>query len=404
MIPIELPEETAEDRVPAPESSEPCLAELVTSHEAVQGHVRVVDLAARFRNEPRLEAVGVVDEHGTALGLLDRSKLFLKLSHQYGYALYARAPVTKVLDPSPLVMSARADLSEALGRVLERGESDLYDSIVVTDDDLNFIGLVSVKELILQQTSALSNATVEQRVSDRRTRELERVNELKSRFVAHVTHELRAPVNAIIGMVDLLKHSSREGDVRTMEEMLNLLASSATSLRSLVTNILDLSKLEAGHMDVVAESFDVAAMLRDVAAMTRVLIGPKPVRVEVVAHEGPVELVSDSVKVKQILTNLAGNAAKFTNEGQVRFEIATTTDGVTVTVRDTGIGIPKHKLADVFEAFVQADDVHTRKHEGTGLGLSIASQLLRLIDGRIRVESTPGVGSTFAVDIPQMRK
>jgi signal transduction histidine kinase len=380
----------------------PCLAELITSRELVRADTRVSDIAERFRREPQLEAVAVIDERGAPVGLLDRTKLLLRLSQQYGYALYARAPVQKVVEPEPLILSAREELPAVLGRVLSRSESDLYDPIVVVDDDRNYLGLVSVKQLILHQTTALANATLEQRLTDRRAREAEKVNELKSKFIAHVTHELRAPVNAIIGMVDLLTHSSRSGDVATMDQMLSLLSASATSLRTLITNILDLSKLEAGKMDVVAEEFDVTAMVREVAAMTRVLVGRKPVTVEVIAHAGPVRMSSDSIKLKQILTNLAGNAAKFTNEGQVRFEVEAGADGVAITVRDTGIGIPKDRLSEVFEPFVQADEVHTRRHEGTGLGLSITARLLELIGGRLHVESEPNVGSAFRVHLPNL--
>lgn len=405
MIPIDLDERTADHATALePQRGGPELAELITSRESVPLTALVADVAARFRHDLQLDALGVVDTHGTAVSLLDRSKLLLKLSHQYGHALYSRAPVSKVLEPNALILSAREELSSVLRTVLARPESDLYDSIVVVDDDRNFIGLVSIKQLILHQTAALANATLDQQLTSRRARELEKLDELKSKFIAHVTHELRAPVNAIIGIVDLLAHSNRAGDVPRMEEMLALLASSAVSLRSLVTNILDLSKLEAGRMDVIVEEVDVCALVREVAAMTRVLVGQKPVTVEVVAHEGPVLLRSDSIKVKQILTNLASNAAKFTGQGQVRLELATEPDAVTVAVRDTGIGIPRDRLASVFEPFVQAADVHTRRHEGTGLGLSITARLLHLLEGEMHVDSQLAVGSVFRVRFPQLEQ
>lgn len=384
----------------------PRLGDLVTSTEMIDGRTRVDVVAERFRNERELEALVVIDESGRALGLLDRTKLLLRLAHQYGFALYARSPVTRMLEGAPLFVSEDDRLEPVLVRVLERPEADVYDSIVVVDTEGKGLarGTVSVKQLVLHQSAALANATIERQLMRERTRELEKVSELKSNFIAHVTHELRAPVNAIIGIVELLTQSSKQNDVARMGEMLALLASSATSLRALVGNVLDLSKLEAGHVQVIVETVDLVALVRDVASVTRVLVGRKPVTVEVVAHDGPVTLRTDPVKVKQVLMNLASNAAKFTERGQIRLSVTCDQERFRIAISDTGVGIAPDKQEAVFLPFVQEEAVHTRHHEGTGLGLSIARRMAELVGGRLTLESTAGRGSTFTAEFPSLEE
>jgi signal transduction histidine kinase len=373
------------------------MLELVTSRECVEASARVADVAERFRKETTLEAIAVVDKARKTVGLLDRTKVLLKLAHQYGYALYARAAVDRVMDPGALVVRDSDFLEQVLDKVLARPESDIYDAVLVVDDRDELVGTVSVKQLIMHQTTALANATLERQLIDQRAQELTKLNALKSNFIAHVTHELRAPVNAIIGISELLFRSSQDGDVNRMQEMLALLTSSATSLRALITNVLDLSKLEAGRMDVIVETFEATALLREVAGVTRVLVDRKPVTVEVVAHDGQIWLQTDPVKLKQILVNLASNAAKFTDRGSVSLTLRSEADALVFCVEDTGIGMTPQQQASIFEPFVQVGDVHTRRHDGTGLGLTITAKLLELLGGSIELDSTRGRGTRFTV-------
>lgn len=150
-----------------------------------------------------------------------------------------------------------------------------------------------------------------------KVKELEKINKIKSQFIAHVTHELRSPVNAIIGLAELMRLSCEKGYVDQLRDRLSLLMSSATNLRAIITNILDLSKIEAGKMEVIYERFDIAAMVHEVAETTQVLIGSKPVDVEVTTQDSHVFIVSDPVKVRQILINLTSNAVKFTDTGKI---------------------------------------------------------------------------------------
>jgi signal transduction histidine kinase len=377
------------------------LRELVTSREFVESAARVSVVAERFHRETSLEALAVVDGAGRAIGLLDRTKLLLKLSHQYGYALYGRAAVDRVVDRNPLVARDTDKLEPVLDRVLARDESDIYDAVLVVDASDRLIGTVSVKQLILHQTTALANVTLERQIEHRRAEELAKISALKSSFIAHVTHELRAPVNAIIGLSELLARSSQEGDVAQMGEMLALLTSSATSLRALVTNVLDLSKLEAGRMELIVETFESTSLVREVAGVTRVLVERKPVTVEVIAHEGPVWLRTDPVKLKQVLVNLASNSAKFTDKGRISIAVQSDAEAVRFSVDDTGIGMAPDQQKTIFEPFVQVGDVHTRRHEGTGIGLTITARLLELLGGTIELDSELGRGTRFTVLFPK---
>ena len=218
------------------------------------------------------------------------------------------------------------------------------------------------------------------------------MNQVKSQFIAHVTHELRAPVNAIIGLAELMRISSEKSDIGQLRDRLSVMMSSATHLRAIITNILDLSKIEAGKMDVFLETFDIIPLLREVAETARILVGNKPVDVEVVAHDGPVFTVSDPIKVRQILINLTSNAAKFTDKGRLTLAVTAGEEMVAISVKDTGIGIKEADLDKLFTAFSQVEDAKTKRHEGTGLGLTITKTLWICWEALFRYQAGSGRG------------
>lgn len=258
--------------------------------------------------------------------------------------------------------------------------------------------------MIIQQSNTLANSIVQKKMASERAKELEKINQVKSQFIANVTHELRSPVNAIIGLSELMRISCEKGYMDQLKDRLSLLMSSATSLRAIITNILDLSKIEAGKMEVIYECFDVTAIFNEVAETTRILVGNKPIDVEVVTHENPVFITSDSVKVRQILINLTSNAVKFTDKGKIILTLSTGNNGIKIAVSDTGIGIKEDDLSRLFKAFSQLEDAKTKRYEGTGLGLTITKNLLDLLDGGISVASKFGKGTTFEVYLPKQTK
>jgi PAS domain S-box-containing protein len=229
--------------------------------------------------------------------------------------------------------------------------------------------------------------------------ELDRANTLKSEFVATMSHELRTPLNVIIGYTDMVLDptfgtlSDEQGD------MMRRVRSSAHTLLDLVTSTLDLSRLETGRIGVELDVIDVAALVDDLVAETRELL-VKP-HVEVVADVAPdLPLIySDVSKLKVVLKNLLGNAAKFTDRGTITIAAHPKKDGVELTVSDTGIGIAADMLPEVFEPFQQA--LAARDRGGVGLGLHIVSRLLEILGGTVWIDSRLGEGTTVRVTLPE---
>ena len=221
---------------------------------------------------------------------------------------------------------------------------------------------------------------------------------LKSQFLANMSHEVRTPMNGIIGMTGLVLDTDLDDEQR---EYLNHVKSSANSLLIVINDILDFSKIEAGKLNLDRVEFAPRRVIG--AALKSVAVRAHEKELEVICEVDPKipeTMLGDPVRVNQILVNLAGNAIKFTERGEllVSAELTAETDGLMelcFTVADTGIGIAKEKQREIFQAFNQADGSITRRYGGTGLGLAISSQLVEMMGGRIRVESEPGHGSRF---------
>jgi signal transduction histidine kinase/CheY-like chemotaxis protein len=232
----------------------------------------------------------------------------------------------------------------------------------------------------------------------------EQANKAKSQFLANMSHELRTPLNAVIGYSELLQEEAQEQGVEDLLPDLRKINSAGKNLLALINDILDLSKIEAGRVELNMETFDAGALVADVVSSVRPVVEKKSNTLHVDCPADLGVLHADPTRVRQCLFNLLGNAGKFTENGSVgltvRREIVTGREQVLFEVRDTGIGMTPEQMRKLFRAFTQADASTTRKFGGTGLGLAISRKLAQMMGGTIDVDSEPGRGSTFTLRLP----
>ncbi len=243
--------------------------------------------------------------------------------------------------------------------------------------------------------------TVEERTHDLRLakEDAEAANAAKSDFLATMSHEIRTPMNGMMVMAEMLAAADLSARHRRYAE---IITRSGASLLTIINDILDLSKIEAGKLDLEAVPFSPERLVEDVASLFWEKARSKNLELAVrIAPEVPVSVIGDPTRVNQVITNLVNNALKFTEFGGVTIDVAAVTQGgasrLQIAVTDTGVGIEKHRVGAIFEAFSQADQSTTRKFGGTGLGLTVCKRLVDAMGGEIVVTSEPGKGSTFTV-------
>lgn len=234
--------------------------------------------------------------------------------------------------------------------------------------------------------------------------DIERAANLKSDFLANMSHEIRTPMNAVIGMAEV---ALRENLTDSAREYITQIKNSGTVLLGVINDILDFSKIESGKMDMVPVSYETMSIINDINNVLLSQLKDKDVELVIEVEPGiPHYVYGDNVRIKQVLLNLASNAVKFTNEGQVKISLSCqngedNNTWLTYTVEDTGIGIRREELDKIFGSFQQADSKRNRNVEGTGLGLAISKRLVEMMDGKIEVKSNYGKGSVFSFTIKQ---
>jgi signal transduction histidine kinase/DNA-binding response OmpR family regulator len=230
-------------------------------------------------------------------------------------------------------------------------------------------------------------------------------NTAKSQFLANMSHELRTPLNAIINYAEIIQEDLDAGETETVVSDVGKIQTAGLHLLGLINGILDLSKIEAGRMEIEAHSFDASAILREAVDTIRPLAARNGNRLEVSIGSNVTSAYTDSVKFRQCVLNLLSNACKFTKDGVISLSAVVVqkegAEALEVSIRDTGIGMTPAQQGTLFKAFVQADASTTRKYGGTGLGLAITQRLVTLMGGVIAVESKPGAGSVFTFTVPR---
>jgi CheY-like chemotaxis protein/CHASE3 domain sensor protein len=344
---------------------------------------------------------------------------------ELGFFDPARSPdldlLARLAEPIGLALRStkdRADLREALDETQRQSEElqTQQEELRVQNEELeqqsralqeSQVRMENQQVELEQINSNLSEQTLAlERQRDHLARaqaELQRASAYKSEFLANMSHELRTPLNSSLILAKLLA-DNREGNLNAEQiKFAETIYSAGNDLLTLINDILDLSKIEAGKLDVRAEEVTVARLSDELSDIFRPVAREKGIDLSAVVDAGvPAIISTDSVRLQQVLKNLLSNALKFTERGGVSLHVRQVgRDRIAFDVKDTGIGIPPEQHDVIFEAFRQADGTTNRKYGGTGLGLSISRDLARLLGGELTVDSAPGRGSTFTLELPE---
>ena len=278
----------------------------------------------------------------------------------------------------------------------EKGEAREW-----TEDELELVDAVGT-----QMSWSIENARLFEETERRAyeleetARQLRETDLFRAQFLANMSHELRTPLNSIIGFSRVILKGI-DGPLTELQETdLEAIYSNGRHLLTMINEILDMSKIEAGKMDLVIENVDLNVLVRGAVSASASLVEGKPIELRTDIREDLPIIRADGTRIRQVITNMMSNAAKFTHEGSITFGVWVDEETVCVSVEDTGEGIPEDKIPLVFEAFRQVDGSSTRRAEGTGLGLPISRQFVEMHGGQIWLESEFGVGSKFTFCIP----
>ncbi len=259
--------------------------------------------------------------------------------------------------------------------------------------------LREINKLLKQQNQELEN---QRQQIELQNQQLIEASRLQSQFLANISHELRTPMNSIIGFSQLLLRQYPDTLSKKQLDMLNRIFNNAQKLMTILNEILDFSQIRAGRLDFKLEKFDLTRLVNFTAEESRILALDKNLDLQIELRLNDVWVVNDRTCLRHILVNLLSNAIKFTVSGYVKIQVwEERKDWLAIAVEDSGIGIAKNNFQLIFDAFRQGDQTITRKHSGTGLGLAIVRSLVRMMEGNISIESELGKGSTFLVELPR---
>jgi CheY-like chemotaxis protein/putative methionine-R-sulfoxide reductase with GAF domain len=391
----------------------------VVVHDVPNGYI---EYGSAFGSaQPRALAIAPITAEGKILGVMefgfahaadamaDRLELLQLAAEDIGSAVRAalyrenlKALLQETQRQSAELQAQQEELKASNEELEEQGRALLQSQTTLENQQAELeqtnVQLEEQTQMLEGQKESLLRA---HRSLEINAEELARANRYKSEFLANMSHELRTPLNSSLILSQILSENKTGTLTQEQVQYARTIHSSNNDLLELINDILDLSKVEAGQVDVEAEPVSVAGVLEPLRQLFEPVAREKGLAFHVgVSSDAPAVFVTDAKRLQQVLKNLLSNAFKFTERGEVVLHVASGAgDRMVFSVRDTGIGIPEQQQGVIFEAFRQADGTTSRKYGGTGLGLSISRELARLLDGEIRVQSAAGLGSTFALDI-----
>ena len=341
-----------------------------------------------------------VVENGEPVGLASRRQLMKSFAHPVTFALYEARPVSLIMQKAPLVVEATTSIDRVTELIATEKESALDEGFIVVDRG-RFVGVATVTDLL-----NLSVTKARQQIDelDAARAEAEHASQSKSRFLANLSHELRTPLNSILGFSELIAAGAAGKVTDKQAEYLGDIQNSGRRLLSLINDLLDLSRAEAGRMEIEEDPVDIGLLLHEAHRTLMPRAEMKGIALKVSAPED-LEVQGDEGKLLQVMLNLIGNAVKFTPAGgRVSLSVDLRGDGgVDLHVVDTGPGIPEEDLARVLEPFGRGRDSMVRQSEGAGVGLALTRVLLERHGGDLGLDSKEGVGTRFTAGLPASR-
>jgi signal transduction histidine kinase len=340
-------------------------------------------------------------------GMVARNQFFQRLGRLFGIEVYSTRPITAFLDSlptPPLQVPLETTIQNAAIICLARPAEYVYDPFIITIKDQP-PRLIDFLALILKQTELLTAAQIEAHAQ--RAAAVSASN-AKSDFLANMSHELRTPLTAIIGYGEILMEDMKVGQVEEAVPRLESIVKSGLHLLEMINGILDLAKIEARKMDLFLTTFSLPDFILEITSLALPLMKKNGNEFQVVADPALTEMHSDEAKLRQSLTNLLGNAAKFTSQGRVTLDIQKEAredgDWIVFQISDTGIGMSEEQMTRLFESFYQADSSISRRYGGTGLGLSLSRQFCEMLGGNLTAKSAVNQGTTFTMKVPARSK
>ena len=359
------------------------------------------DVLSLFEKDHDLLVVAVL-QSGRPVGLVHRGDFIQRLASRFGYAVYEKRHITELMNDAPMIVDASNQLDFLINLLVTNDTQALLKGFVICRGN-EYLGIGTALSLLQAQNER----------SEKRSEELlnakniaEQANRSKSEFLANMNHELRTPLNAIIGFTDIMQRELYgKIEPNQYREYVDIVNSSGTHLLGTINSILEMSKIEAGMLELKEEEIDIIEVIQSAVNMVRGLAEKKAITIKSQYNSDIPLMIADQTILRQVMLNLLSNAIKFSAEDTEISIMAylAPTGSLVVDVIDQGVGIAEEDLERIMTPFYQVDGSHARMEEGTGLGLSIIKKYLDLHEADLDIKSTVGVGTEISISFPECR-